>query len=795
MKHKMAEPKGPFPALPCLTEEHLDHLTQSGISQEILRRAGVHSVATAEALKEIGHGSAPIPGIAFPTWTPRGDSGHARYRPDNPSTNSSGKPVKYIQPKGVKLRLYTPQLTLELLEKSPESVLLITEGEKKALSALSIGYPAASLPGVYAFRGPEVLADFEALIKQGMKAIIVFDSDASTNRNVLNAQRGLFKLLKSLGARPVIARIGPAQDGSKQGLDDFLVNGGKIENLIHQAELGSSLGRTTASTSALMRGSNPSAIASFDAEVLEEICWLEPDQSTILRVRFRCGSEERTLTLSKADFSSGAYVDWLPASFLFHECSRKAPHEFAVSAINKPKPFPRLIRARRSGWHEVEAGPAFLFHGGAITSEGITHDLAAELNGPLRQACFQKLPSPDELKSWLVQLLAFARVSEPSVSAALLAAPFLAPIKPANFPVMIVGPTQSQKTSLGVVCQSFFGRGFALPENLPASFKSTVNAIECEAAPAKDILFLLDDYVPGAGGGGTQTGLEAVLRGVGNRTSRSRLDKDFAVKQSPAFEGVLMVTGESSKSRESARARMLCLHLQKGDVDLTALSKLQDMARTGVLEGIMASFIQWIALKRSELQSELETLVHDSRSGRRASEQITHIIFALGTLKRFCLEKGLSEDQLAPLKELIVNAETDLAKRVAEQESDFSSALEFRALLQSLLVQGAVIIEGMEKASEPALSGQRPARDSRWVGFARELSGEAMVDISAVLAKAKTSGMEVDPSMSDVRALRSALKAAGALSRWDRDKLTATAAYMGRTLRLTAIKIDWLNEA
>jgi hypothetical protein len=64
---------------------------------------------------------------------------------------------------------------------------------------------------------------------------IVFDSDAATNPNVAAASIRLAKELLRLGAVPKVATLPAAIDGSKQGLDDFLVAGGDLDQAIDEA--------------------------------------------------------------------------------------------------------------------------------------------------------------------------------------------------------------------------------------------------------------------------------------------------------------------------------------------------------------------------------------------------------------------------------------------------------------------------------------------------------------------------------------------------------------------------------
>jgi len=98
----------------------------------------------------------------------------------------------------------------------------------------------------------------------GRRAIIVFDSDIHQNRQVEQAAEKLSIQLIQLGADVLIVRLSPNADGSKQGLDDFLVAAGEnagtaLETLIAQAELENALAQVDARTGGKEKQKTPPA--------------------------------------------------------------------------------------------------------------------------------------------------------------------------------------------------------------------------------------------------------------------------------------------------------------------------------------------------------------------------------------------------------------------------------------------------------------------------------------------------------------------------------------------------------
>jgi hypothetical protein len=66
----------------------------------------------------------------------------------------------------------------------------------------------------------------ELVVWRGREVTIIYDSDAATNLNVVRAQRQLAKELAGRGAKVAVASLPPKLDGSKQGLDDYILGAG-----------------------------------------------------------------------------------------------------------------------------------------------------------------------------------------------------------------------------------------------------------------------------------------------------------------------------------------------------------------------------------------------------------------------------------------------------------------------------------------------------------------------------------------------------------------------------------------
>jgi hypothetical protein len=118
---------------------------------------------------------------------------------------------------------------------TPELQLLIGEGPKKALAAISAGWAAVGVPGVtMGWRRVDdtgrrrLIAALQALSCPGRRWLIAFDAEArpDTAAKVGAAAGALAQTLRAAGGRPLIARLPLLSGTTKTGLDDLLAAGG-----------------------------------------------------------------------------------------------------------------------------------------------------------------------------------------------------------------------------------------------------------------------------------------------------------------------------------------------------------------------------------------------------------------------------------------------------------------------------------------------------------------------------------------------------------------------------------------
>jgi hypothetical protein len=178
----------------------------------------------------------PGAGYRIPYFTregaPRSDMYRYRFVEDTRKKGfgalGSAKSRRYTQPSGSPPGVYWPPFADWVrIAEDPSVQLVITEGEKKAAASSKLGVPCVGLGGVWSFRskslGTKLLPEL-ATVEWGDRPVyIVYDSDAARNSQVCQAENALAEELTRQGAQVRIVRLPDGTDGSKMGLDDYLV--------------------------------------------------------------------------------------------------------------------------------------------------------------------------------------------------------------------------------------------------------------------------------------------------------------------------------------------------------------------------------------------------------------------------------------------------------------------------------------------------------------------------------------------------------------------------------------------
>jgi len=232
----------PVDRLP-LTARHLADLRSSGILDETIRRYGIYSSSDPVEIGRILGWDAPAAALGdcliFPFLDPATGqpNGFARIKPDKPRKNAG----KYEQPRKTGLRAFLTHGAIEATTRTGElfpPLVLITEGEKKAIASDQAGVPAIGLTGVFAWTlkrsdksaERELIPDLNAIDWMGRPVVICFDIDEVRKPQVNLARAELARVLTDRGAHVVFLELPIVRDANgcviKMGIDDFIVRCG-----------------------------------------------------------------------------------------------------------------------------------------------------------------------------------------------------------------------------------------------------------------------------------------------------------------------------------------------------------------------------------------------------------------------------------------------------------------------------------------------------------------------------------------------------------------------------------------
>lgn len=222
-----------------LSPEHYRRLSvESGISDDVIRARGYYTATESKELLELGFtgDQARVPALVIPLHQPKGQQVQMQIRPDLPRYNGKRK-MKYEYIWNAPPVLDTPPVDLvrEAIE-NPLTPLLITEGSKKADSAVSKGLPCLSIGGVWNWRGKNefggkmTIPDMDDIPWNGRPVYLCFDNDVMEKAGVYSALIRFAGVISNRGAKPKFVFL-PYTEGQKIGLDDFLVRGGQPTQL------------------------------------------------------------------------------------------------------------------------------------------------------------------------------------------------------------------------------------------------------------------------------------------------------------------------------------------------------------------------------------------------------------------------------------------------------------------------------------------------------------------------------------------------------------------------------------
>ena len=205
-----------------LSPEHRADLKKSGLTDETITRANIHSVPPCDISKILGknYGDKVDSLLAFPY----AQNGFCRYKLFPPIKDKDGHKVKYFQSSGSGVHLYYPP-GIETEIGDPSIPVSFVEGEKKALKGFQEGIISIGIGGIWNFKeknSDELVRDFDNVPLKDRIVNLIPDGDHHKNKDVQRAVLLFARKLKEKGATPYLISL-PDEGDEKVGLDDFLV--------------------------------------------------------------------------------------------------------------------------------------------------------------------------------------------------------------------------------------------------------------------------------------------------------------------------------------------------------------------------------------------------------------------------------------------------------------------------------------------------------------------------------------------------------------------------------------------
>ena len=437
-------------------------------------------------------------------------------------------------------------------------------------------------------------------------------------------------------------------------------------------------------------------LCNFTANIVREVVrddGSERSREFWLRGRLADGTPLHEIVLEAEEFGEPAWVLRSWGSRALIRADSATPHKLR-GAIQKFSCPSVLDVYAHTGWRQLGEDLVFLHGGGAVGGNGITVELPDQLGR-------YRLPNSIEDLAEAVRLsLRCLELAPPEVTFPLLAAVYRAPTMSmlyANATLWIHGRSGAFKSSLAALFLCHFGAFDHA--NLPATWSDTAATLEYRLHVLKDLLFLIDDFVPrGADSWDEQhRKAGAILHAIGSHAARGRMRQDVTARPGRPPRALAMVTAEDMPRGSSTNARLLPVHLVEGMVRAPLLSELQ--AKAGRLPHAMAGYLLWLRERYADLAGKIEArqiywrdrfaaAVH-----KRLPNAQAHLMVGLELFAAFARDLGvLGRESARELLERGQEALLLVGREHAQAAREADTARRFLDVIATLVAQGKVTL-------------------------------------------------------------------------------------------------------
>jgi DNA primase catalytic core len=270
-----------------------------------------------------------------------------------------------------------------------------------------------------------------------------------------------------------------------------------------------------------------------------------------------------------------------------------------------------------TGWETIDGRWGYLTGSGLLTAEGLDPSIKVELEGTQR---IYQLPSPPDEVSIVEAALAslgFLDIGPNHITVPLLLAQYAAPLRPLqsfNALIILYGPSQAKKSNISYVALCHWGN--FLTGLSRRDYHTVIDAASTSIMLQKynhllsDTVVVVDDVPPGSSNFEIiqqRKKVETLARELGNRAGRER--HGFA--SLPPNAGICMITAEKLAMQVgSAVGRSFTIEFTRDSINVQRLSQAQQKD-SYLYSQSMAGYIQWLALNRDDLETNLPQRVRE----------------------------------------------------------------------------------------------------------------------------------------------------------------------------------------
>ena len=474
-------------------------------------------------------------------------------------------------------------------------------------------------------------------------------------------------------------------------------------------------------------------LTNFLAEVESET--LRDDGETrerVYRVSGALGGKPlRTVEIPAKDFVAMKWVpvEWGAKTWLAAGSTAK---EHAANAIlARSNPQERVVYTH-TGWRTHEGKPVFLLPGGALGSNGKV-GLDCEPPNMDRYKLPDVVDDQEAIRDAVKESLRLLDVGPAHVTAPFLCSTYLAPLASilgtrVGHVLWIHGLTGSFKSCLAALAQSHYG-AFSW-DHLPGNWESTSNALESQLSRSKDVVFVVDNFIPPATQRDNQASIykaTRLIQSVGDGSDRRRLNSRAEERKGRPPQGTIVATAEIlPPSGESTLARCLIARLRPGEVDRQLLTHLQKQGPKFQLA--MGAYIKWLAAKQTDerwgsdlqwmLENHREEFLRAGEGHSRHPQALALLHLGFVALVRFAREVGAIDDDCTDIVERVRGGLLQLQHEQPKVEHRSAASLWLSTLL-GMTNGGLVKIQGYkDNQSEDgytALSCYGGSQEVGWV--------------------------------------------------------------------------------